>query len=75
MAETLLDIEKQISMISLSEQIRLMVFLANAINNQNISAMPAKKKRYFGCAKGELNYPNDIDFCNDEIAEMFGVRE
>ena len=32
-------------------------------------------KRYFGCAKGELSYPDDIDFCNDEIAEMFGVDE
>ena len=31
--------------------------------------------RRFGIAKGELHYPDDIDFCNDEIAEMFGVNE
>lgn len=30
--------------------------------------------RKFGIAKGELAYPDDIDFCNDEIAEMFGVN-
>ena len=29
--------------------------------------------RSFGMAKGELQYPDDIDFCNEEIAEMFGV--
>ena len=29
--------------------------------------------RSFGMAKGELQYPDDIDFCNDEIAAMFGV--
>lgn len=32
-----------------------------------------KPKRSFGMAKGELRYPDDIDFCNDEIAAMFGV--
>lgn len=28
----------------------------------------------FGVAKGELNYSGDFDECNDEIAEMFGVK-
>jgi hypothetical protein len=31
--------------------------------------------RKFGCAKNELQYPDDIDFCNEEIAQMFGVDE
>ena len=29
--------------------------------------------RSFGMAKGELQYPDDIDFCNEEIATMFGA--
>ena len=33
-----------------------------------------KSFRSFGMAKGKLNYPDDIDFCNDEIADMFGVN-
>lgn len=36
---------------------------------------PKRPRRSFGMAKGELRYPDDIDFCNDEIAEMFGVDE
>ncbi|MDE7227713.1 MAG: hypothetical protein K2N31_05300 [Treponemataceae bacterium] len=35
---------------------------------------PKRPLRSFGMAKGELRYPDDIDFCNDEIAEMFGVN-
>ncbi|MCQ2105071.1 MAG: hypothetical protein MJZ26_04685 [Fibrobacter sp.] len=34
----------------------------------------ASSKRKFGMAKGELRYPDNIDSCNDEIAEMFGVN-
>jgi hypothetical protein len=26
-------------------------------------------------AKGKFDVPDDIDECNDEIAEMFGVNE
>lgn len=33
-----------------------------------------RQARSFGMAKGELRYPDDIDFCNDEIAEMFGAN-
>ncbi len=32
---------------------------------------PSRGFRSFGMAKGELQYPDDIDFCNDEIAAMF----
>lgn len=31
--------------------------------------------RSFGMARGKLHYPEDIDFCNDEIAQMFGANE
>ncbi len=34
-----------------------------------------KTRLKFGAAKGKIIYPDDIDFCNDEIAEMFGVDE
>ena len=75
MAEPLRKIEEQISLISLSEQISLMAYLANTIKQKANSADVQKKKRYFGMAKGEFEIPDDIDFCNDEIAEMFGVNE
>lgn len=32
-------------------------------------------KRALGIANGKYVIPNDIDGCNDEIAEMFGVKE
>ena len=41
-------------------------------NKSNTSA--TKNRRSFGMSKGKLQYPEDIDFCNNEIAEMFGVN-
>lgn len=38
-----------------------------------VEVKPKHPKRSFGMANGELRYPDDIDFCNDEIAAMFGV--
>lgn len=45
-------------------------------------AMPFKmhltvmeEKRKLGIANGKYSIADDIDECNDEIAEMFGVRE
>ncbi len=32
-------------------------------------------KRTLGIANGKYNIPDNIDACNDEIAEMFGVNE
>ncbi|MBO7583773.1 MAG: hypothetical protein J6T20_08270 [Treponema sp.] len=41
----------------------------------DVSRTASKKKiRSFGMAKGKLQYPDNIDFCNEEIAEMFGVN-
>ena len=33
------------------------------------------EKRTLGIANGKYFIPDDIDECNDEIAEMFGVNE
>lgn len=32
-----------------------------------------KKERTFGTLKGIHTVPKDIDICNDEIADLFGV--
>lgn len=39
------------------------------------SERPKRPFRSFGMARNELRYPDDIDFCNDEVSEMFGVNE
>ena len=35
----------------------------------------AGRKRQLGIADGEYRIPDDIDWCNDEIAVMFGVNK
>ncbi len=35
---------------------------------------PKRLSRSFGMARNGLFYPDDIDFCNDEVAEMFVVN-
>lgn len=62
---------------SLQEAVRVFVQQSVAEN-----AMPfvmhltnEKKNRTLGIADGEYNIPEDIDFCNDEIAAMFGVNQ
>ena len=32
-------------------------------------------RRRLGIANGKYDIPDDIDFCNDEILEMFGLNE
>lgn len=34
-----------------------------------------EEKRILGIANGKYSIADDIDECNDEIAEMFGVKE
>ena len=34
-----------------------------------------EEKRTLGIANGKYSIPDNIDECNDEIAEMFGVKE
>ena len=75
MAETLLNIENQISLISLSEQISLMAFLANIIKHNSETNADRKSfvSKRLGIAKGKFSVDDNIDSCNDEIAQMFGV--
>lgn len=74
MAEPLRKIEEQISLISLSEQISLMAYLANAIKQNSAKFEEKNNSNRLGVAKGKFTIPDDIDFCNDEIAEMFGAN-
>lgn len=69
------QVENQIMMFTLNEQLSLMEYLAKAIRTRTEQSKADVPKRYFGCAKGDLSYLDDIDFCNDEVAEMFGVNE
>lgn len=48
--------------------------IINSLSASLLKNETERPKRSFGMAKGELRYPDDIDFCNDEIAEMFGVN-
>ncbi len=34
-----------------------------------------EKRRVLGIADGKYSIPDNIDECNDEIAEMFGVNQ
>jgi hypothetical protein len=34
-----------------------------------------KSRRVIGKFNGKYDVPDDIDFCNDEIAKMFGVSD
>ena len=52
--------------------------LINALSASLLSAEPYSSKRVprsFGMAKNKLQYPDNIDFCNDEIAALFGASE
>ena len=61
---------------TLNDEIKLSIINSlSASLLQDMSKTPSKKGfRSFGMAKGQLLYPDDIDFCNDEIACMFGVN-
>ena len=41
-------------------------------NNSKTNGQNAN--HFFGMSKGKLQYPDDIDFCNNEIAEMFNCK-
>jgi hypothetical protein len=40
-----------------------------------ITPVSDSNSKRIGVAKGKFDVPDDIDECNDEIAEMFGVNE
>ncbi len=61
---------------TLNDDIKLSIISslsASLLKNKSNTSSP-KIKRSFGMSKGKLQYPDDIDFCNNEIAEMFGVN-
>ena len=68
-------ITQEAATLSLSEQLNLLSYLANLINARQHQAVETKAvPKRLGVAKGKFEVPDDIDFCNDEIAEMFGVN-
>ena len=61
---------------SFAEAVRM--FAKQSVEDQ---AMPfaihlsrSKSKRVLGLANGKYAIPDDIDACNDEISELFGVK-
>lgn len=46
--------------------------LTEAVNQFLYDSVNKEKKR-IGIGKGLFSVPDDIDFCNEEIADMFGV--
>ena len=60
---------------TLNDEIKLSIInsLTASLLQDKSNTSSKRIKRSFGMAKGKLQYPEDIDFCNDEIAEMFGV--
>lgn len=61
---------------TLNDDIKLSIIssLSASLVKNKTNTSSSKNKRSFGMLKGKLQYPDDIDFCNDEIAEMFGVN-
>lgn len=49
------------------------LYSVDILTSEEAQAQP--RKRRLGIADGKYDIPDDIDFCNDEIAEMFGVAE
>ena len=49
------------ALMNIEEQISFLSYFAQERNNSN----------RLGVAKGKFAVPDDIDFCNDEIVEMF----
>lgn len=77
------DLKEQVELLyeqmgtSFAEAVRIF-----AMQSVREKAMPftmrlktSKVKRTLGIANGKYVIPDDIDGCNDEIAEMFGVEE
>ena len=55
------------------DSVRILIELIRKLNPAK-GDMPKKGKRTLGIARGKYDIPDDIDACNDEIAEMFGVK-
>ncbi|MBR3306239.1 MAG: hypothetical protein IKI75_03155 [Lachnospiraceae bacterium] len=53
----------------------LLAKLIEVFLSEKESTKTKKTKRIVGKYDGKFDVIDDIDFCNDEIAEMFGVTE
>lgn len=53
----------------------LMEIFIQGIESAHESGAQKKIKRVVGKYNGKYDIPDDIDFCNDEIAKMFGVSD
>lgn len=76
-AMELKNFENQLELLSLTEQLSIMEFLARLmqhnLNKQKQTTEILPKKRQFGSAKGKFLYPSDFDEDNEEIAHLFGA--
>lgn len=54
----------------------IITILDNVVSTSQNKDEIAKNKSLIGIGKGKLFFPDDIDFCNDEIADLFyGSKE
>lgn len=77
------DLKEQVEMLyekmgtSFAEAVR--IFARQSVEENTmpfVMHLAAKEeKRVLGLANGKYVIPDDIDECNDEILDMFGVRE
>ncbi len=76
-AMELKNFENQLELLSFSEQLSIMEYLAKLMQrnqkSQEMHLQVRPKKRQFGSAKGKFIYPHDFDEDNDEIAQLFGA--
>ncbi len=76
-ATELKNFENQLELLSFSEQLSIMEFLAKLMQRtqkaQVQTTSVSNKKRQFGSAKGKFIYPQDFDEDNEEIAQLFGA--
>ena len=76
-AAELKNFEKQLELLSLTDQLSVMEFLAKLMlrtqKKQEQQSQSVPKKRQFGSAKGKFIYPMDFDEDNEEIAQLFGA--
>ena len=70
-----LQMEAYEMMGQLSEsKLKLIIEIMKNFNNSPTKTSDIKTSKRIGIAKGKFVVPDDIDECNEEIAEMFGVN-
>ena len=70
-----LQMEAYEMMGQLSEsKLKLIIEIMKSFNNSPTKTSDINTSKRIGIAKGKFVVPDDIDECNEEIAEMFGVN-